>query len=175
MVGPWGLEPQTSTVSNPKVTLAAMSMSSVPASIHAGFEHFGQSLRHCCRLVHAPARDAGYVTNHVTKTLSEAGERCEGMPPPVRLGCAVPRVLPRTPPSLWLNGTRASPFYAYQKITLGTTSSAGTITRDWSSAGRWRARFDPGFPDDKGIYRQVSRARRGCLPTTPLSGSGTSQ
>ncbi len=48
MVGPWGLEPQTSTVSILKMGIAVMSSSSVPSNIHAGFIALAHHFRQCC-------------------------------------------------------------------------------------------------------------------------------
>ncbi len=47
MVGPSGLEPLTSTVSILKMRVAAMSSSSGPGSIHAGFMTLARHLRQC--------------------------------------------------------------------------------------------------------------------------------
>jgi hypothetical protein len=51
MVGPWGLEPQTSTVSILKVIPAGISLSSGKPSIHAAARHSSArpaSAAHCC-------------------------------------------------------------------------------------------------------------------------------
>ena len=48
MVSPWGLEPQTSTVSILRMRIAAMSSSSVSGSIHAGLVASNGHSRHCC-------------------------------------------------------------------------------------------------------------------------------
>jgi len=55
MVGPWGLEPQTSTVSILKPVIARNSIMMHKGIAHHGFTRVLQEFLACCILVHSPA------------------------------------------------------------------------------------------------------------------------
>ena len=55
MVGPWGLEPQTSTVSILKLVIARKGMVMLKGIVRHGFTRIFTAVRACCILGHFPA------------------------------------------------------------------------------------------------------------------------